>query len=71
MFSANRFLPAVIAGAGTALPLAASAAVDVSGVVTEIQATYAAAGPIQLIGAAVLLVVVAVAAFKWVRRAIG
>lgn len=56
--------------AATALALAsnAHAAIDVTGVVTEINDTVA---PIGLIGAAVLLVVVAVAAFKWVRRAIS
>ena len=46
----------------------AHAAIDVSGVVTAINDTVA---PISLIGGAVLLVVVAVAAFKWVRRAIS
>lgn len=55
--------------AGTALALAGNAyAIDVTPVVTEINGTVA---PIGLIGAAVLLVVVAVAAFKWVRRAIS
>lgn len=46
----------------------AHAAIDVTGVVSEIGGTVA---PIGLIGAAVLLVVVAIAAFKWVRRAIS
>jgi hypothetical protein len=46
----------------------AHAAINVTDVVTEINDTVA---PIGLIGAAVLLVVVAVAAFKWVRRAIS
>lgn len=53
----------------TTLP--AHAAIDVADVVAEIDATVGAAGPIPTIGAAVLLVVVAVAAFKWVRRAIS
>lgn len=44
----------------------AQAAIDVSGVVTEISGTLA---PIGLIGAAVLLVIVAIKAFKWVRQA--
>jgi hypothetical protein len=59
-----------IAAAVGALALAnnAHAAIDVTGVVSEINDTIA---PIGLIGAAVLLVVVAVAAFKWVRRAIS
>ena len=57
--------------AASALALAtnaAHAAIDVTSVVAEIDDTIA---PIGLIGAAVLLVVVAVAAFKWVRRAIS
>jgi hypothetical protein len=41
-------------------------AIDVAGVVTEIDGTVA---PIGLIGAAVLLVIVAIKAYKWVRRA--
>ena len=65
----RRLLPALLAtGMGTALTLPAHAAIDVAGVVTEIAASTT---PIGLIGAAVLLVVVAVAAFKWVRRAIS
>ena len=58
------------AAAVSALALAnnAHAAIDVTGVVSEINDTIA---PIGLIGAAVLLVVVAVASFKWVRRAIS
>lgn len=50
-----------------ALPtLANAAAVDVSAVVTDITAQNA---PIALIGAAVLLLIVGIKAFKWVRRA--
>lgn len=49
--------------------MSAHAAIDVTAVVDEIEATYAAAGPIPTLGAAVLLVVVALLAFKWVRRA--
>ena len=45
----------------------ANAAIDVSGVVTEINGTI---GPIGTIGAAVLIVIVSIAAFRWVRRAI-
>lgn len=41
-------------------------AIDVTAVVTEIGL---AAGPIGLIGSAVLLIVVALKAFHWVRRA--
>ena len=56
-------LPAsfLVAGAANA------AAVDVSGVVTDIAAQ---AAPIAAIGAAVLLVYVGIKAFKWVRRAL-
>lgn len=47
--------------------LATSAqAIDVTAVTTEISATLA---PIGLIGAGVLLVIVAIKAFKWVRQA--
>ena len=63
----RRFATAAALGA-LALVNNAHAAIDVTGVVTEINDTVA---PIGLIGAAVLLVVVAVAAFKWVRRAIS
>lgn len=63
----RRFATAAAVGA-MALANNAHAAIDVTGVVSEINDTIA---PIGLIGAAVLLVVVAVAAFKWVRRAIS
>lgn len=46
----------------------AHAAIDVSSVVKEINDTIT---PIGLIGAAVLVVVVSIAAFRWVRRAIS
>ena len=60
---------AVIAiASAAAMSAPAQAAIDVTSVVAEIDDTIA---PIGLIGAAVLLVVVAVAAFKWVRRAIS
>lgn len=57
--------------AGTALALAAGSAaaqtgVDVSAVVTEIEG---AAAPIAAIGAAVLIVMVGIKVYKWVRRA--
>ncbi|MBV7539999.1 major capsid protein [Acidovorax sp. sic0104] len=56
--------------AALALTLAgnAHAVIDVGPVVTEIEGTIT---PIGLIGAAVLVVVVSIAAFKWVRRAIS
>ena len=63
----RRFATAAAVGA-LALANNAHAAIDVTGVVGEINDTIP---PIGLIGAAVLLVVVAVAAFKWVRRAIS
>lgn len=63
----RRFATAAAVGA-LALANNAHAAIDVTGVVSEIGDTIA---PIGLIGAAVLLVVVAIAAFKWVRRAIS
>nr|WP_315489894.1 major capsid protein [uncultured Rhodoferax sp.] len=53
---------AVAAGASQA------AAVDVAAVVTDIAAQ---AAPIGLIGSAVLLIYVAVKAFKWVRSALS
>lgn len=57
-----------IAGVFVALaPLSAfAAAPDVAGVVTEIGG---AAVPIASIGAAVLLIMVGIKVFKWVRRA--
>lgn len=45
-----------------------AAAVDVTAIVTDIAAQ---AAPIGLIGSAVLLIFVAVKAFKWVRRALS
>ncbi len=54
-----------MAGAGVA---ANAAAVDVSTVVTDIAAQ---AGPVGLIGAAVLTLMVGIKAFKWVRQAFG
>lgn len=55
-------VPAFMAATG-----AHAAGVDVTEVVTKIGEQ---AGPIGLIGGAVLLIVVAVAAFKWVRGAL-
>lgn len=62
----NRAL--VGAGALVAGAAANAAAVDVSGVVTDIGAQIPS---IVAIGGAVLLVVVAVKAFKWVRSALS
>ena len=53
---------AALASAATA----SQAAIDVSGVTSEISATLV---PIGLIGAGVLLVIVGIKAFKWVRGA--
>lgn len=53
-------------GALALVPAVSFAAVDVADVVTEIEG---AATPIAAIGAAVLLVMVGIKVFKWVRRA--
>lgn len=58
-------LAAVIAAASSG---AMAAAVDVAAVVTDIGAQIA---PIVLIGGAVLLVMVSVKAFRWVRSALS
>lgn len=55
---AAMFAPAAFAGGG--------GGVDVSGVVTAIEG---AAAPIAAIGGAVLLVLVGIKVYKWVRRA--
>ena len=60
----RRSIPVLaLAGAG-----AANAAVDVSAVTTEINGNVAS---VVAIGGAVLLVLVAAAAFRWVRRALS
>jgi Inovirus Coat protein B len=60
----NRF---ALGLAALSLPvLSQAAAVDVADVVTDIGAQ---AAPVAAIGAAVLLLLVAIKAFKWVRRA--
>jgi DMSO/TMAO reductase YedYZ heme-binding membrane subunit len=53
-------------GALVATDQASAAAVDVAAVVTDIGAQ---AAPVAAIGAAVLLLIVGIKAFKWVRRA--
>lgn len=53
-------------GAAALVPSLAFAAPDVTGVVTEIGD---AGAPIAAIGSAVLLVMVGIKVFKWVRRA--
>lgn len=59
---------AAVVALATAGASAQAAAVDVAAVVTDIGAQ---AAPIGLIGAAVLLIVVAVKAFQWVRKALS
>lgn len=58
----------VAAGVLAAVGSANAAAVDVTAVVADIGLQVA---PITAIGGAVLLIVVAVQAFKWVRRALS
>lgn len=58
-------LPVALA-AVTASAMSQAAAVDVTAVVTDIGAQ---ATPIAAIGAAVLILLVGIKAFKWVRRA--
>ena len=55
-----------VALAGASLASATSTAVDVTATVTSIADQLV---PIGLIGTAVLAVIVAVKAFKWIRRA--
>jgi len=56
-----------LAGAGLLLAATVSqAAVDVSGVVTEISA---AAVPVALIGGGVLVLMIGIKVYKWVRAA--
>lgn len=69
----NRFVRSLRAGAFTAGALvlasqAQAAAINVTDVVTDIQAQ---AAPIAAIGAAVLVLMVGIKAFKWVRRALS
>lgn len=65
----NRSSAAVVLAAVSVFALPAhAAAIDVSAVVTDIGA---AAAPVGLIGSAVLLIFVAVKAFKWVRAALS
>lgn len=60
------FRQAVVAASMVSAGSAFAAAPDVEAVVTEITA---AATPIAAIGSAVLLVMVGIKVFKWVRRA--
>lgn len=66
----NQTFNRALVGAGALVLAGASqaAAIDVGAVVTEIGAQ---AAPIASIGAAVLLLVVGIKAFQWVRRALS
>lgn len=59
---------AVVSMLGLVAAPAFAQAIDVADVVTDIGAQ---AAPIALIGSAVLLLVVGIKAFKWVRRALS
>lgn len=63
-YAKNAFLLALAVGATASQ----AAAIDVADVVTDIGAQSA---PIALIGGAVLLIMVAVRAFRWVRSALS
>jgi hypothetical protein len=63
-YAKNVFLIALAVGATASQ----AAAIDVADVVTDIGAQ---AAPIALIGGAVLLIMVAVKAFRWVRSALS
>lgn len=62
----RKYGPALAGVGALSASLPASAAIDVAAVVTEISGT---AAPIAAIGAAVLIVMVGIKAYKWVRRA--
>lgn len=69
MVSAKAKALAVAAIALAAASSASAAVVDVADVVAEIKGYTGATSPIVLIGGAILLVVIAVAAFRWIRSA--
>jgi Inovirus Coat protein B len=62
---AFRLLPFV---AATTAATSHAAAIDVAAIVTDIAAQ---AAPVGLIGAAVLLLMVAIKGFQWVRKALS
>ena len=66
MFQTKKVL--AIVTLGTAAAASQAAAIDVTAVVTDIAAQ---AAPVGLIGSAVLLIYLAVKAFKWVRAALA
>ena len=57
---------ALVGSSGAAMASGGGGGVDVSGVVTAIEG---AAAPIAAIGGAVLLILVGIKVYKWVRRA--
>ena len=66
--AADRAKTAAVVAIATAAGSSQAAAIDVSSVVTDIAAQ---AAPVGLIGGAVLIIVAAVKAFKWVRAAMS
>ncbi len=66
----NKFIQRGLVAVGVLATVGAAnaGAIDVSAVTTEISAQLA---PIGLIGAAVMLIIVAIKAFKWVRAAMS
>lgn len=66
----NKYVQRGLAAAGVLATTvsAQAAAIDVSDIVTDISAQ---AGPIALIGGAVLVVYVGIKAFRWVRGALS
>jgi hypothetical protein len=64
----RRLAQIVAAGALVLASQAHAAAIDVTSVVSDIEAQ---AAPIAAIGAAVLILFVGIKAFKWVRRALS
>lgn len=68
MIKLKKFARALLATASGYMVVGAShaAAVDVAAVVTDIGAQLV---PVGLIGSAVLLLIVGIKAYKWVRRA--
>lgn len=64
----RKFAPALIGGALVMAGSAQAAAIDVADVVTDITAQ---AAPVGAIGGAVLVLFVAIKAFRWVRQALS
>lgn len=64
----RRLAQTAAAGALVLASQAHAAAIDVTSVVSDIEAQ---AAPVALVGAAVLILFVGIKAFKWVRRALS